>query len=143
MSNPQPVPATPGRWKRPAYLVIVVAAVAMVVSVWFHLPTIQVESASAESGYSTVLCTNGGQSRWDPPTVRASQEVTTDQRLVPFNQQILRMNIDSLRQSVICGQARDAHTNTLIVTTFAAGAILFFGYQGLWVRRATEPTPAQ
>jgi hypothetical protein len=34
--------------------------------------------------------------------------------------------------------ARDGHTDNLIVTTFAAGTILFFGYNALWRRRVSS-----
>lgn len=138
--NERVASAPSGRWKRPAYVVVVLAAMIMVMVVWFRIPEVQVESLSAEGEYSSFTCANGGPSRWDPPRVTRGQDVNTDTNplLLPYNQQILGLNIESLRMSVVCGQARDAHTNTLIVTTFAAGAILFFGYHGLWARRDDE-----
>lgn len=134
------VPTASGRWKRPAYVIVVLAAMIMVMAVWFRVPEVQVESLSAEGEYYSFTCANGGSSRWDPPRVTRGQDVKTDTNplQLPYNQQILGMNIESLRASVVCGQARDAHTNTLIVTTFAAGAILFFGYHALWTRRPNE-----
>ena len=36
MSEPQPISPEPGRWKRPAYLLVVLAALALVMFVWFH-----------------------------------------------------------------------------------------------------------
>lgn len=134
------VPPASGRWKRPAYVVVVLAAMIMVMVVWFRIPEVQVESLSAEGEFHSFACANGGSFRWDPPKVVRGQEVNTDPNplLLPYNQQILGLNIDSLRTEVVCGKARDAHTNTLIVTTFAAGVILFFGYHGLWTRRADE-----
>lgn len=138
MDDVRSAPAVHGRWKRVIYVALVVAAIIVVMTVWFRTPEVQVESESADGGYRTVRCANGGPSRWDPPTVIRGQEVKIDPSpvMVPYNQQILEFNIESLRASVVCGQARDAHTNTLIVTTFAAGTILFFGYHALWTRRA-------
>ncbi|MCS5499122.1 hypothetical protein NY547_17895 [Cnuibacter physcomitrellae] len=149
MTTPNPTagptsgPAPRGRWKRPAYLVLVVAAFAVVVAVWFHTPTVEVESGSADGGYSTATCANAGPSRFDSPTVHRGQEVRSDPAMETFNTQVIKNDIESLRVDLACDQARDGHTNTLIVTTFAAGAALLFGYAGLWRRRAgaVPPTP--
>ncbi|AXH36441.1 hypothetical protein DVJ78_14370 [Humibacter sp. BT305] len=136
-------PAPRARWKRPAYLILVVAAFAVVVAVWFHTPTVEVESYSADGGYSTATCANAGPSRFDPPTVYPGQEASSDPAMGTFNQQVIKNDIESLRVDLACAQSRDGHTNTLIVTTFAAGAALLFGYAGLWRRRAdaVPPTP--
>ncbi|MHA3684633.1 hypothetical protein ACXR2W_10295 [Leucobacter sp. HY1908] len=56
-----------------------------------------------------------------------------------FNQQILKNDIESILASLACTQARDAHTNTLIVVTFAAGVTLFFGHAALWDRPGKKP----
>lgn len=130
-----PGPAPRGRWKRPVYLLLVVAAFAVVVAVWFHTPTVEVDSDSADGGSSTATCANAGPSRFGSPTVYPGQEVRSDPNMETFNQQVIKNDIESLRIDLACSQARDGHTNTLIVTTFAAGAALLFGYAGLWRRR--------
>lgn len=135
MSDPQPTPVAPGRWKRPASVIVVAAALAMVLFAWFHTPEVQVQSDTEESGYATYTCANAGPSRWKPPTVRTGQELSSDQNMATFNQQVLKHDIEALEFGITCAEARDRHTNILIVTTFAAGAVLFFGYVGLWKRR--------
>ncbi|MGO3147325.1 MAG: hypothetical protein ACTIJ6_06575 [Leucobacter sp.] len=138
MSEPQPGLPAAIRWKRPVYVVVVVAALTMVMFAWFHTPEVRVASETAEEGYTTARCANAGPSRWKAPLVSRGQELSADANRQSFNQQVLKNDIESLRMNLACGQARDAHTNTLIVTTFAAGLILFFGYTALW----TRPTEA-
>ena len=133
MSYPQRVPATTGRWKRPVYLLVVVAALGMVMLVWFHTPQVRVESDTAAQGYVTIRCANAGPSRWEPPTASRGQDLSPAEQV---NWQILKNDLDALRVGLACEQARDGHTNTLIVATFAAGAVLFFGHSALWSRRS-------
>ena len=142
MSEPRPIPVTPRRWTRPLYLVLVVAALAAVMFAWFHTPVVEVASATAGEG-TAIRCANAGPSRWDPPTVSRGQELAdgTGPTMQFLNQQIIKNDIESLRVDLACGRARDAHTNTLIVTAFASGAVLFFGHPALWVRR-TRSQPA-
>ena len=139
MSDFRPIPAPPRRWARPLFLVLVLAALAAVVFVWFQTPVVQVPSDTAGES-RTLRCANAGPSRWDPPTVSPGQELAdgTGPAMQFLNQQIIKNDIESLRVDMACGQARDAHTNTLIVTAFAAGTVLFFGHSALWVRR-TRP----
>lgn len=136
MSEPQPISPEPGRWKRPAYLLVVLAALALVMFVWFHTPEVEVASDNGEDGYITLRCANAGPSRWEPPTVRPGQELSGDATSQAFDLLILKNDIESLHVGLACGQARDTHTNTLIVTTFVAGTIIFLGYAALWMRRA-------
>lgn len=145
MNETQQTPVSPGRGKRPAYLVLVFAAVAIVMFTWFHTPTAVVVSDGAGNEGITIRCSNAGPSRWDPPTVNRGQELSSDQApaMQTHNQQILKNDIESLRADLACASARDAHTNTLIVTTFGAGAILFFGHAALWVRRDRPEAPAR
>lgn len=105
--------------------------------VWFHTPTAQVTEDGAGNEDITLRCANAGPSRWDPPTVDRGQELSSDPApaMQSHNQQVLKNDIESLRLDLACGQARDAHTNTLIVTVFAAGMVLFFGHAWLWTRR--------
>ena len=119
-----------------------VAALALVMFAWFRTPEVQVESDSGGDGYLTFRCANAGPSRWEPPTVRPGQELSGDAAWQAFNLQVLKNDIESLRVDLACGEARDAHTNTLIVTTFAAGTTLFFGYTALWTGRA-RPEPSE
>lgn len=142
MSDPQPVSPDPGRWKRPAYVLVVLAALALVMFAWFHTPVVKMESDNGEDGYITLRCANAGPSRWEPPTVGRGQALSGDAKMQAFDLQVLKNDIESVRVDLACGQARDRHTNTLIVTTFTAGAILFFGYNALWVRRA-RPEPSK
>jgi len=132
------VPATPARWKRPVYLLLVVAALATVMLVWFHTPEVRVTADSAGPKNVMLRCANAGPSRWDAPTVGRGQELAdgTGPAMQYLNQQILKNDIESLRVDLACGQARAAHTNTLIVAIFAAGLVLFFGHSALWVRGA-------
>lgn len=144
MSDSLPVPAAPGRWNRPIYLLLIIGAVAMVFSAWFHTPVVHQDSDTAEGGYSEIRCANAGPSRWDPPTVGRGQDLDGNPSMQTFNQMVLKNDIESLRVDMACDQARDAHTNTLIVTGFGAAAILFFGYTALWKRRpdAAPAAPA-
>lgn len=137
VNDTQTTPASPARWKRPLFLVLAVAAVATVLFTWFHTPTVVVAADGAGNENITLRCTNSGPSTWDPPTVNRGQELSNDfaPPMQTHNQQILKNDIESLRVSLACSQARDAHTNTLVVTVFAAGAVLFFGHSALWVRR--------
>ena len=138
MSDPQSGPLAPARWKRPVYLVVVLAALVMVVLAWFHTPEAQVSSDSTGEEYTTIRCANAGPSRWDPPTVSEGQELDASESMQSFNLQVLKNDIESLRASMACDVARDGHTDNLIVTTFAAGTILFFGYNALWRRRVSS-----
>lgn len=133
MSDPQAESRTSERWRRPAFLVLAAAAITLVLLCWFRTPEVRVQNADGE--YTTSRCANAGPSRWDPPTVNASQELESGQYMVTFNQQVLKNDIDSIRVRLACSQARDAHTNDLIMASFAAAAILFFGYNALWTRR--------
>lgn len=135
MSTTPPIPAEPGRWKRPAYLVLIIAALATVMFAWFYTPTIVVASDGAGNEDITLRCANAGPSRWEPPTVHRSQELEVESTMLTFNQRVLKSDIESLRADLACDQARDRHTNTLVVTTFAAGTAMFLGYGALWARR--------
>lgn len=143
MSDPQSAAPAPERWKRPTYLLVVVAALAMVMFAWFHTPEIQVASSSAEEGYTTLRCANAGPSRWEPPNASSGQELSADPAMQAFNLLVLKNDIEVLRAGLACDQARDSHTNTVIVTTFAAGTIIFFGHAALWVRRARPESSVQ
>jgi len=143
MSDPQPVSVAPARWKRPVYLVVVLAALVMVMLAWFHTPEARVSSDSAGEGYTTIRCANAGPSRWEPPKVSEGQELDAGESMQSFNLQVLKNDIESLRASMACDMARDGHTDNLIVTTFAAGTILFFGYNALWRRRVTVEQSGQ
>lgn len=128
-------PAPTGRWKRPVYLLVVLAALAVVVVAWFFTPTVRLADDDASGGYRTLTCANAGPSRFGAPTVNPGQEVSGDPTMLTFNTQVLKNDIESLRVDLACDQARDGHTNTLIVATFAAGTAIFFGYLALWRRR--------
>ena len=141
MSHPSPNAAGTARWKRPVYLAVVAAAFALVWLAWMHIPTVDADSESSESGTITLTCANGGPSRWAPPTVREGQELMNGDNYQTFNLQVIKNDIESVRFGLACEQARATHTNTLIVTTFAAGAALFFGYHGLWKRREPSTRP--
>ena len=138
MSDPQPVSPAPARWKRPVYLVVVLAALVMVMLAWFHTPEARVSSDSADEGYTTIRCANAGPSRWEPPTVWEGQELSDGENMQSANLEILKNDIESLQVDMVCDLARDGHTDNLIVTTFAAGTILFFGYNALWRRRVSS-----
>lgn len=133
--NTQQSDATTERWKRPLYLVLVVAAFAMVVAAWFQTPQVRVDSTTAGDGSALLRCANAGPSRWDPPTVRPGQDLAVGAGAETTNMSILKNDLEDVRVSLACDQARSAHTDTLVVTVFAAGAILFFG-RVLWKRRS-------
>ena len=133
MSESQPVSAAPGRWKRPAYVILSLAAIVLVMLAWFHTPEAQMRSD--DGGYTTIRCANAGPSRWEPPTVSEGQELSNDPNMSTFNQQVLKNDIESLSMQMTCDSARDGHTDNLIVATFVAGSVFFFGYLALWRRR--------
>ncbi|WP_378145097.1 hypothetical protein ACFJGV_16475 [Cnuibacter sp. UC19_7] len=135
MTEAQQTPAPTGRWKRPVYLLVVLGALVVVVIAWFFTPTVRLAADDAPDGYRTLTCANAGPSRFGAPTVNPGQEVSGDPNMLTFNTQVLKNDIESLRVDLACDQARDGHTNTLIVTTFAAGTAIFLGYVGLWRRR--------
>lgn len=136
MSIPESDQPTPKRRGFPAFIVLVVVALAAVMFVWFQTLVIQQESSSSGNGeYSTVRCSNAGPSRWNPPTVSRGQEISSEANMIPFSLQVMKNDLESLRAGLACEQARDAHTNTLIVTTFAAGTAILIGYAALNRRR--------
>lgn len=103
---------------------------------WFQTPVVHQESSgSSDGGYTTTQCANAGPSRGNPPVVRGGQEVSADERMIPYSLQVIKNDIESLRVGVACDQARTAHTNRLIVTAFAAGAAILVGYAALTRRR--------
>lgn len=145
MSTTSSPTATASRWKRPAYLLLVVAVLAAVMLAWFRTPTATVASDGAGNENLTLRCANAGPSRWDPPAVDRGQDLSSDPApaMLTHNQQVLKNDIESLRAELACGAARDAHQNTLIVMTFGAGTALFFGYWALWARRTFPEEPTQ
>lgn len=135
MTTQQLNPARPTGWLRLVYLILVVALFATVITVWFQTPQVRVESATANAGPTLVRCANAGSSRWDSPTVRPGQELVGGVGAQTTNLSILKNDLESLRVALACDQARSAHTDTLVVTTFGAATLLFFGYVAFWRRR--------
>lgn len=115
-------------------MLLVLVGAAAVLFVWFQTPTVELQGSS-EGESTTVTCANAGPSRWSSPTVSRGQEVSADANMVAFSLQVMKNDIESLRVDRACSQARDAHTNTLIVTTFAAGTAILIGYAALNRRR--------
>lgn len=110
-------------------------------SVWFQTPQVRVDSVMAGEGSALVRCANAGPSRWDAPTVQPGQNLAVGAGAETTNLSILKNDLENLRVGLACDQARSAHTDALLVATFAAGAILFFGHTVLWKRRlGVEPS---
>lgn len=135
MNSQGPIQSTSNRWGFPAYILLVVVALVVVMLVWFRTPEVQVPSSNDGEQLVTLQCANAGPSRWDAPQVRPGQEISSDTKMVPFNLQVMKNDLESLRTGLACGQARDAHTNLLIVTTFAAGVAILLGHAALNRRR--------
>lgn len=136
MTSTGPDQRTPPRRGTGAFIALVVVALVAVVFVWFHTPVVHKESSGTSEGeFTTVSCSNAGPSRWKPPIAREGQEISLDPNMVTFSLQVMKNDLESIRVGLKCDLARDAHTNTLIVTTFAAGTAIFVGYVLLNRRR--------
>lgn len=135
MSNQDLNQAAPKRSGFPAFAALVVVALIAVLLVWFRTPTIQVPSFNDEDTLITQQCANAGPSRFAAPRAWPGQDVSGDANMIPFSLQVMKNDLESIQAGLACSQARDAHTNTLIVTTFAASTAILLGYVGLTRRR--------
>ena len=136
MSTPEPEQSAPKKGPVVGFTILVVVALTAVLFAWFHTPVALRASPGAGDGeYVKVRCAGSGPSRWAPPRVSEGQDISSDERMIPFSLQVLKNDIEALHVSFACEEARDAHTNTLIVTTFAAGTAIVLGYIGLTRRR--------
>ncbi|WP_125106219.1 hypothetical protein [Gulosibacter massiliensis] len=140
MTDEKPQLGEGGLWKRSAYLLLIVAATAVVLFTWLRTPEIRIASDNAESGYSTWPCSYAGSARWDPPIVDEGRELSGDPNRQAYDLVILQMNLNDARADLACSEARVVQTNTLIVTSLAAAVLLFWGYHWLWAGNA--PTDA-
>lgn len=131
MDNQQPDQPASGRKAFWAFVLLVVVALMVVILAWFRTPVVQVPSFDDSEKLVTIQCANAGPSRWDAPISRPGQEISSDPKMVSFSLSVMKNDLESLRTGFACEQARSTHTNTLIVTTFAAGTTILLGYAAL------------